>query len=148
MVTLCIRCSVLPSTLGGHPHCDDCYQIVCNEIHDAEWGFARDEERRTRRALMPSIRVIPDLLLRVARPRVPSLRLDRNGIYTGDCPWCDEDGELCQSLYVYPTNLYHCYACGATGDAIQFLMGAEGLGFMQAVEWLAKEHGLALGSER
>ena len=31
-----------------------------------------------------------------------------------------------------------------TGDAIQFLMSVEGLRFMQAVEWLAKECDLRL----
>lgn len=147
MTDLCIRCGALPATDSGWPHCEDCYQLACNEAHEAEcdmWDAERDAERRTRRAFVPLTRTIPDLLLRVVRPRVPSLYLEHNGIHRGDCPWCDEDGELAKSLFVYPTNLYHCFACGATGDAIQFLMSAEGLGFMHAVEWLAKEHGLSL----
>ena len=146
MTELCIRCGAMPATDSGWPHCEDCYQLVMNEVHEAEceiWDAERADERRVRRAMLP-LREVPDLLLRAVRPLVPSLRLDRNGIHRGDCPWCDEDGELSQSLFVYPTNLYHCFACGATGDAIQFLMVAEGLGFMQAVEWLAKEHGLSL----
>jgi DNA primase len=81
-----------------------------------------------------------DLLLRVVRGRVPSLRLER-GHWRGDCPWCDQDGELCASFFVYPVH-YHCFACGEHGDAIQFLMRDEGLGFISAVEWLAKECGL------
>jgi hypothetical protein len=119
---------------------------VMNEVHEglSEIDAAeRADMRRTRLATLP-LRTVPDLLLRVARPRVPSLRLGRNGVYTGDCPWCDEDAELSQSLYVYPTNLYRCFACGATGDAIQFLMSVEGLRFMQAVAWLAKECDLRL----
>jgi hypothetical protein len=146
MTELCIRCGALPATDSGWPHCEDCYQLVMNEVHEGlcEIDAAeRADMRRTRLATLP-MRTVPDLLLRVARPRVPSLRLGRNGVYTGDCPWCDEDAELSQSLYVYPTNLYHCFACGATGDAIQFLMSVEGLRFMQAVEWLAKECDLRL----
>jgi DNA primase len=85
---------------------------------------------------------IPDLLLRVVRGRVPSLRLER-GHWRGDCPWCDEGGELSQSLYVYPDR-YHCFACGTHGDAISFLMWDEGLRFMQAVEWLAAMAGMPL----
>jgi DNA primase len=89
---------------------------------------------------------IPDLLLRVMRGRVPSLRIER-GHWRGDCPWCDEDGELCESLYVYPDH-YHCFACGQHGDAISFLMWDEGLGFLAAVEWLAVEAGLRPGAMR
>lgn len=145
MIPICERCGVAPAKPGDWMHCEECYQIVCDEVHQAECeqdAAERAEERRTRLAMMP-MRTIPDLLLRVVRPRVPSLYLERDGIYRGDCPWCDEYGELSKSLFVYPTNLYHCFACGATGDAIQFLMVAEGLRFMQAVEWLAKEHGLS-----
>ena len=140
MTDVCFLCERNPITWPGTGMCERCHQ----ETADLEYQAERADRRRTRLALTPPIRTIPDLLLRVVRPRVPSLYLDRNGIHRGDCPWCDEDGELCQSLFVYPANLYHCFACGATGDAIQFLMVAEGLGFMQAVEWLAKEHGLSL----
>jgi DNA primase len=82
----------------------------------------------------------PDLLLRVVRGRVPSLRMER-GHWRGDCPWCDEDGELCQSFYVYPDR-YHCFACGEHGDAISFLMRDEGLGFVAAVLWLGRDAGV------
>lgn len=76
-------------------------------------------------------------LLRVVRARVPSLVLWRNGVHRAECPWCagahDRDA---LSFYVYP-DCYHCYACGAHGDAIQFLMREEGVGFPAAVQWLA-----------
>lgn len=140
MTDVCFLCERNPITWPGTGMCEQCHQETADMEHQAE----RDAERRTRRAFVPLTRPIPDLLLRVVRPRVPSLYLERNGIHRGDCPWCDEDGELAKSLFVYPTNLYHCFACGATGDAIQFLMSAEGLGFMQAVGWLAEEHGLSL----
>jgi DNA primase len=87
---------------------------------------------------------IPDLLLRVVRGRVPSLRLER-GHWRGDCPWCsDAYPGASPSLYVYPDNRYHCFTCGETGDAISFLMWDEGLRFMQAVEWLAAMAGMPL----
>jgi DNA primase len=85
--------------------------------------------------------VIPDLLLRVVRPRVPSLRLER-GHWRGDCPWCaDAYEDAAPSFYVYPDR-YHCFMCGQEGDAISFLMWDEGIGFMAAIDWLAREHGL------
>lgn len=33
--------------------------------------------------------------------------------------------------------------CGAHGDAIQFIMNVEGLRFVEAVQWLAAEAGMA-----
>ena len=137
MTDVCFLCERNPITWPGTGMCERCHQETADLEHQAEREANVAAGRRAQ-----GVRVIPDVLLRVVRPRVPSLRLDRNGIHRGDCPWCDEDAELSQSLYVYPTNLYHCFACGATGDAIQFLMSVDGLRFMQAVEWLAKEHGL------
>ena len=37
---------------------------------------------------------------------------------------------------------FHCFGCGAHGDAISFVMQIEGAGFMEAVERLAAEAGL------
>src|SRR5687767_13825117 len=37
---------------------------------------------------------------------------------------------------------YHCFGCGAHGDAIGFLVRAEGLSFIEAVERLAADAGL------
>ncbi|MGE0665740.1 MAG: DNA primase [Sphingomonadales bacterium] len=39
---------------------------------------------------------------------------------------------------------YHCFGCGAHGNAIDFVMNTEGLAFAEAVERLAGEAGLAL----
>ena len=141
MTNVCFLCERNPITWPGNAGmCERCHQETADLEHPNRAGWTCAAPRLS---VLP-MRTIPDLLLRVARPRVPSLRLDRNGIHRGDCPWCDEDAELSGSFYVYPTNLYHCFACGATGDAIQFLMSVERLRFMQAVEWLAKEAGLAL----
>ena len=39
---------------------------------------------------------------------------------------------------------YHCFGCGAHGDAISFLREMDGLDFMEAVERLADMAGLAM----
>lgn len=42
---------------------------------------------------------------------------------------------------------YHCFACGAHGDVIKFVMESEGLGFMEAVEQLAGLAGMEVPKE-
>src|SRR5882672_5082083 len=39
---------------------------------------------------------------------------------------------------------YHCFGCGAHGDAIGFVMRSEALSFPDAVERLAREAGLPI----
>ncbi len=39
---------------------------------------------------------------------------------------------------------YHCFGCGASGDAIKFLTEAENMGFMEAVETLARDVGMTM----
>lgn len=39
---------------------------------------------------------------------------------------------------------YHCFGCGAHGDAIRFLTDHQGLGFMDAVKELASEAGMSV----
>jgi hypothetical protein len=138
MTDPCINCGERPASReGGWMLCEPCWQDQCWQEEQARAEVYRVDSVLVRRVLS----VPTDLLLSVVRPRVPSLRLER-GHWRGDCPWCDEDGELSESFFVYPANYYHCFACGAHGDAIQFLMVDEELGFMQAVEWLARERGL------
>jgi DNA primase len=66
-------------------------------------------------------------------------RLARNGRqWKGCCPFHNEKSP---SFYVYDDH-FHCFGCGAHGDAITFLMRAEGASFPEAVERLASEAGL------
>jgi DNA primase len=44
--------------------------------------------------------------------------------------------------------LYHCFGCGVGGDTIKFVEEKEGLGFAEAVEWLAERYGVELERER
>src|SRR5581483_8968835 len=68
------------------------------------------------------------------------VRLARSGRqWKGCCPFHDEKTP---SFYVYEDGHYHCFGCGAHGDAIGFIMHTEGTGFMDAVAQLAAEAGL------
>ncbi|MCA3368135.1 MAG: DNA primase [Roseomonas sp.] len=64
------------------------------------------------------------------------LKSGRN--WKGCCPF---HGEKTPSFYVYDDH-FHCFGCGAHGDAVTFVMRAEGAQFMEAVERLASEAGL------
>ncbi len=58
----------------------------------------------------------------------------------GLCPF---HGEKSPSFTVSPSKqFYHCFGCGAHGDAIRFLMEHAGLGFLDAVKDLAVQAGL------
>lgn len=51
------------------------------------------------------------------------------------------------SLNVYPadgasTAHYHCYACGAHGNAIDLVKRVQGVEFLPAVQWLAQQFGI------
>ncbi len=72
------------------------------------------------------------------------VRLTRSGRqWKGCCPF---HGEKTPSFYVYDDH-YHCFGCGAHGDAISYVMQAEGQSFIEAVRGLAAEAGLAVPEE-
>ncbi len=89
---------------------------------------------------------LPPAFLEELRARTPlpgligrKTRLARNGRqWKGCCPF---HNEKTPSFYVYDDH-FHCFGCGAHGDAITFLMRAEGASFPEAVERLAGEAGL------
>jgi DNA primase len=68
--------------------------------------------------------------------RVKLLRSGRQ--WKGCCPF---HNEKTPSFYVYDDG-YHCFGCGAHGDAISFVMQTHGGSFPEAVEQLAREAGL------
>jgi DNA primase len=90
-------------------------------------------------ALPPSF--LDELRLRTPLPgligrRAKVLRSGRN--WKACCPFHNEKSP---SFYIYDDH-YHCFGCGAHGDAVSFVMQSEGAGFMEAVERLAAEAGL------
>ncbi|HEY6759381.1 MAG TPA: DNA primase [Baekduia sp.] len=73
------------------------------------------------------------------------LRRASPGDYKGLCPFHDE---RTPSFHVTPDKgVYHCFGCGAGGDAFRFVMDTEGLDFMGALESLAQRYGIELTPE-
>jgi DNA primase len=65
--------------------------------------------------------------------------------HVGLCPFHDE---RTPSLSVNAEHgLYHCFGCGASGDAISFVRETEGLDFAEAIEHLAERYGVAVERE-
>lgn len=77
---------------------------------------------------------LPDLVAR-------KVKLVRSGRDLKGC--CPFHKEKTPSFHVFPDH-YHCFGCGAHGDAIRFLMEAEGQDFMGAVRQLADAAGMAI----
>ncbi len=62
--------------------------------------------------------------------------------FMGLCPF---HGEKSPSFSVSPTKqFYHCFGCGANGNAISFLMEHGGMTFIEAVQDLAQQTGLTI----
>jgi DNA primase len=72
--------------------------------------------------------------------------LRKSGVeWVGRCPFHDERSG---SFWVNPIKkLYHCFGCGASGDAIDYVRQRHALDFMGAVEWLAERFNVALTYE-
>jgi DNA primase len=89
---------------------------------------------------------LPPAFLDELRSRTPlagvigrRVKLSRSGRqWKGCCPF---HGERTPSFYVYDDH-YHCFGCGAHGDAVSFVMQSQGAGFVEAVEQLAGEAGM------
>jgi DNA primase len=74
------------------------------------------------------------------------VRLERAGKnFKGLCPF---HTEKTPSFHVSPAlNRFHCFGCGASGDAFTFLMRIEGLSFREAMRRLAERAGIELREE-
>ena len=65
---------------------------------------------------------------------------------SGLCPF---HSEKTPSFTVSPSKqFYHCFGCGKSGDAVNFLMEHNGLGFVEAVQDLAAQHGMQVPDDR
>lgn len=91
---------------------------------------------------------LEELRARVDLPEFLSsyLELKRAGsVYKALCPFHEEKSP---SFVVKPGDRhYHCFGCGAHGDAISFLVELQGMRFQDAVELLADKYGLVLQRE-
>jgi DNA primase len=91
---------------------------------------------------------VQDLLSRVDIVEVVGRRVElkKAGInLKGLCPF---HGEKTPSFIVSPSRqTYHCFGCGAHGDAIRFTTETAGLGFVDAVRELAQQAGLKVPDE-
>ena len=69
------------------------------------------------------------------------VKLKRRGAnYIGLCPF---HGEKTPSFTVSPTKeIYKCFGCGASGNAITFLMEHEKYSYVEALRWLANRYGI------
>lgn len=83
-------------------------------------------------------------LVQLIHARVPLKKAGSN--YTARCPFHEEKTP---SFTVSENKqFYHCFGCGASGDAIRFLMDYDNLTFQEAVELLAQQLGLTVPYEQ
>ena len=91
---------------------------------------------------------LQDLLSRVDVVEIVGrgVQLKKAGInYKGLCPF---HGERSPSFIVSPSRqTYHCFGCGAHGDAIRFLCEHHGMGFVDAVTELAQQVGMQVPAD-
>lgn len=72
--------------------------------------------------------------------------LQPSGSKTKCC--CPLHHEKTPSFHIDPVrNTFHCFGCGAGGDAISFIQKKEGLSFPEAVRYLAKKHNILIEEE-
>lgn len=71
------------------------------------------------------------------------VNLKRRGVnMLGLCPFHDEKTP---SFTVSPAkNIYKCFGCGNGGDAITFIKEHEGVGYVEAIRYLARKYGIVL----
>src|SRR4051812_49904183 len=75
------------------------------------------------------------------------LTLKKMGTNYGAC--CPFHNEKSPSFSVSPTKqFYHCFGCGAHGNAIGFLMEYSGLAYPEAIRQLAEQYGVEVPETR
>lgn len=66
----------------------------------------------------------------------------QSGKLVGCCPF---HPEKTGSFYIYDDH-YHCYGCGAHGDAITYVRNKFGLSYVPALRWLAEKYAIPVGT--
>lgn len=75
--------------------------------------------------------------------RVPLKKAGKN--YVACCPFHSEKSP--SFTVSQDKQFYHCFGCGAHGNAISFMMAFEQLEFVEAIEELARQHHLEVPRE-
>ena len=91
---------------------------------------------------------LDDIRTRVALNEIAArhVRLKRQGNeFKGLCPFHNE--KTPSFTINEEKGFFHCFGCGAHGDVLGFVMRAEGLNFIEAVERLATECGLRIPAQ-
>lgn len=66
------------------------------------------------------------------------VELVKRGVnYVGLCPFHD-DSSLGNFVVSPKKNIYKCFACGASGDSVSYLMKAKNLSYVEAIKWLGE----------
>ena len=68
------------------------------------------------------------------------------GNHMGLCPFHNEKSP--SFTVSQDKQFYHCFGCGAHGNAISFIMEFDRLEFVEAIEELARYHGLEVPREK
>src|SRR5574344_418664 len=92
---------------------------------------------------------IDDLIARVDLVNLidSRVRLKKAGKnYSACCPFHNE--KTPSFTVSREKQFYHCFGCGAHGNALDFLMNYERLDFVDAIEELASQHGLEVPREQ
>lgn len=101
----------------------------------ATWGAGDDDKQRVRDATDIVDLVGEHITLKPAGKEFKCL-----------CPFHDDRNP---SMCVVPhKQLFHCFVCGASGDAFTFVMKYHGMGFREALEFLAQRAGIELTQRR
>lgn len=83
-------------------------------------------------------------ILQLVGESVPLKKAGRN--YTGSCPF---HSDKTPSFVVFPaTQSWHCFGCGADGDAFTFVMRRDNVDFLTAKRQLAARAGITLQAPR
>ena len=75
------------------------------------------------------------------------VKLYKRGVnYVALCPFHDDKNY--GNFVVSPNkNIYHCFACGQSGDGITFLMEHEHMSYVDAIKWLANKYYIDVESD-
>ena len=66
------------------------------------------------------------------------VELVKRGVnYVGLCPFHD-DRSIGSFIVNRKKNIYKCFACGATGDPVTYLMKSKNLTYVEAIKWLGE----------